>query len=146
MKQLIIVFFASILFNVQGQEMKTNFEEAVSEAKAHNEQILLVFTGSDWCVPCMKLEKNILSTEEFQKAIEGKYVLINADFPQKKKNKALQSEELQAQNKKLASQYNKKGYFPLVVVLDTDLQVKGKMTYEEVSPKEFANKIAAFVN
>ncbi len=142
MKNLIIIWaLFSIGFLLNAQEMSTDFQAAKNQAESESKNIILVFSGSDWCLPCMKLKKYILDTPEFQNEVEEKYVMINADFPQKKKNKSLQSEDLQLQNKRLAETYNPKGYFPFVVVLTPDLEVIGGLMYEEISPAEFAAKI-----
>ncbi len=144
MKFYFVILCLAMSYLLMSQEL--SFEEAQKEAQDQNKKVILVFSGSDWCIPCMKLKKYILDDPEFQKEITDTYVVGHADFPQKKKNKALQSESLQLQNKELAEKYNPNGYFPLVVVFDQDMQVKGKLTYEEVSPEEFAQKIAEFQN
>ena len=146
MKQLItIVLMVISLGFINAQEMATDFGAVSSEAQASHKPIVLVFSGSDWCIPCMKLKKFILDTPAFQESMKEDYLLVNADFPQKKKNKDIQSQALQLQNKTLAEKYNTNGYFPLVVVLDENQKVLGQLTYEDLSPEEYANKIKAFV-
>ncbi len=142
MKNLIFILTLTISFWATSQELPTDFPAVQQQAEAEQKNIVLVFSGSDWCIPCMKLKKNILDTEEFRQAIQDEYLMVHADFPQKKKNKALQSEALQEQNKKLAEQYNPNGYFPFVVVMTPNLEVKAKLFYEEVSPSQFAVMIA----
>jgi thioredoxin-related protein len=78
---------------------------------------LLVFTGSDWCLPCMRLEKNILSDSVFTNFITSTFIYIHADFPQKKK---LNEVEVM-RNEKLAESYNPDGKFPLIVVVKNGL-------------------------
>lgn len=147
MKYLIAIVLAMFSFGaVNAQEMSTDFSAISTEAQASHKTIVLVFSGSDWCIPCMKLKKFILDTPAFQDAMQDGFLLINADFPQKKKNKELQSEALQTQNKSLAEQYNPNGYFPFVVVLDENQKVLGQLTYEDVSPEDYANKIKALVH
>lgn len=41
------------------QNWKTDFSQAATEAIAQNKPIILVFSGSDWCAPCIKLDKTI---------------------------------------------------------------------------------------
>lgn len=55
------LLFVLLLVNslLIAQNWQTNFEEAKVLAQKENKNIVLVFSGSDWCAPCMKLEKNI---------------------------------------------------------------------------------------
>ena len=68
------------------QNWKNNFDEAKIEAEKQNKKILLVFSGSDWCAPCIKLDKNIWRSAEFIKFSDENYILYKADFPKKKAN------------------------------------------------------------
>ncbi|BAP32101.1 putative thioredoxin disulfide isomerase [Chryseobacterium sp. StRB126] len=98
---------------------QSRFENAKKEAAAKNELILLNFSGSDWCIPCIKLHKNIIETEDFKKLeAENIMVYINADFPRNKKNQL--SAEIKKENAALADQYNPKGLFPYTLLLDQD--------------------------
>ncbi len=129
-------------FNMLGQNWETNFDEAKQTATKNNENIVLVFQGSDWCGPCIKLNKEIWSSSEFKKLSKDHFVMLKADFPRKKANKL--SKEQTAQNAKLAELYNKQGYFPLVVVLNSNGKVLGKMGYEKISPKAYFKKLTSF--
>ncbi|WP_109300491.1 thioredoxin family protein [Aquimarina sp. AU474] len=136
MRKMIIVLL--FFFGVQelcAQEWLTDFEEAKQIAVKNNRPILLVFTGSDWCAPCIKLEKLILHTEEFEEFAKDNYVLLKADFPKRKKNQL--SQALQDQNNKLAETYNKRGGFPLAVVLDKTGKKLGAVGYKKVSPGSY---------
>ena len=124
------------------QNWVTNFNKAKQEASKTNDKIVLVFQGSDWCGPCMKLEKEIWSSPEFQKLAKDHFVMLKADFPRRKANKL--SDEQTAQNAKLAEMYNQEGFFPLVVVLNTNGKVLGKMGYEKLSPTDYFNKLMSF--
>tara|TARA_R110002050_G_scaffold24083_3_gene64306 strand:+ start:75673 stop:76113 length:441 start_codon:yes stop_codon:yes gene_type:complete len=124
------------------QDWTTNFEEAKQQASSKNQNIVLVFQGSDWCAPCMKLDKEIWSSQEFQKLAKDHFVMLQADFPKRKANKL--SESLTVQNSKLAEIYNKQGYFPLVVVLNAKGDVLGKTGYEKITPSAYFKKLVAF--
>lgn len=78
---------------------------------------LLIFTGSDWCLPCMRLERDILSDSLFIQYTHHNIKFIQVDFPQKKK---LDSIEI-ARNEKLAELYNPNGIFPYIVVVENGL-------------------------
>ena len=143
MKKYFILFFALLVASItsNAQDWQTDFAIAKQTAVKNNQQILLVFQGSDWCAPCMKLDKQIFKTDEFQSFIKNKFVMVKADFPRKKSNKL--SPEQEAQNKILAEKYNSQGFFPLVVVLDKNGKALGKLGYENISPKEYFTKILA---
>ncbi|TPN85369.1 thioredoxin family protein [Aquimarina algicola] len=132
---LILSFSFFGIYFLSAQEWLTDFEKAKQIATNKNHSILLVFSGSDWCAPCIKLEKQVLETSEFKKDAHENYVLVRADFPRKKKNQL--SQKLQAQNKKLAETYNRSGGFPLVVVIDQFGKKLGEVGYIKSSPKEY---------
>lgn len=137
-----ILFFLGAL-NVQSQVWNTDFEKAQTTAQLKNQNILLVFSGSDWCAPCIKLEKSIFNSETFKTESE-QWVLAKADFPKKKSN-AL-SENLRLQNEKLAEKYNIEGNFPLVVILDQKGKILGKIGYKNVTPAAYISELKSFTN
>ena len=75
----------------------TDMEKAKSLAKAQNKDILVLFTGSDWCQPCMLLKKNIFTKNEFKKFVSSKFILVELDFPS---DESLLSEEQKKHNDK----------------------------------------------
>ena len=142
MKKLILglLLFTSIF--IQAQNWQSNFEQAKEIATKEGKNIVLVFSGSDWCAPCMKLEKNIWNSEEFKAEAQQNWIIYKADFPKKKANQL--SEELTQQNKQLAEKYNKNGSFPLVVLLDSSGKVLGMTGFKNSSPQEYINLIHSF--
>ena len=138
---VVLLFFITALGN--SQTWVTNIEEAKTLAAKENKNILLVFSGSDWCAPCMKLEKVVWKSEEFKQEAENKWVLLRADFPKKKGNQL--SAELTASNKKLAEKYNKGGNFPLVVMLDKTGKVIGMTGFKNVTAEEYIKMINSLV-
>jgi thioredoxin-related protein len=142
MKKLILglLLFTSSFF--QAQNWQSNFEQAKELATKESKNIVLVFSGSDWCAPCMKLEKNIWNSEEFKAEAQQNWIIYKADFTKKKANQL--SEELTQQNKLLAEKYNKGGSFPLVILLDTSGKVLGITGFKNSSPQEYINLIHSF--
>ena len=133
---LLIVFILSLnTARLSAQEWRTDWDIAKVEAEQANKKLILVFSGSDWCIPCIKLEKEIWESPSFTQYAEQYYVLFRADFPKRKKNKL--PETIQKLNDRLASEYNSKGYFPLVVVLDAKGKVKGQLGYEKLTPEAY---------
>ena len=110
-----IIFLTLFSFNTTS-EWRTDFSKAITEANTNNKFILLNFSGSDWCGPCMKLKKEVLDSEDFMKYSDTKLILIRADFPRSKKNRL--SPELTKNNENLAEKYNIEGKFPFTVLID----------------------------
>lgn len=105
-----------------GIQAQSRLENAKKQASENKELILLNFSGSDWCIPCIKLHKNIIETDEFKKLeTENIIVYLNADFPRNKKNQL--SPELKKENALLADHYNQKGIFPYTLLLNSEGKV-----------------------
>lgn len=117
------------------QNWNNNIDDAKALAARENKNIILVFSGSDWCAPCIKLDRNIWQSDEFKKESAEKWVLLKADFPKKKQNALPEAQ--QKHNDQLAEKYNREGYFPLVVVIDKTGKVLGKTGFKNISPKEY---------
>jgi thioredoxin-related protein len=142
-QKIITGFFLALLpCGMYSQDWKTSLDEAKAIALKENKNIILVFSGSDWCAPCIKLDKNIWQSDPFIEEAKKSWVLVKADFP-KKKNKAL-TEELKAQNALLAEKYNKEGNFPLVVIMDKNGKVLGKTGFKNITPQEYINQLHSF--
>lgn len=91
-------------------------QKAFQEAKINHKHILLNFSGSDWCGPCIKLHKDVFQSASFNNIAETNLILINADFPRSKKNQL--TKEQQTINDQLAEKYNPKGNFPFTLLLN----------------------------
>ncbi len=141
MKKLFLFAFGLLWVTlINAQNWETNLETAKQKAAEENRNILLVFSGSDWCIPCMKLEKNIWESKAFINDSNQHFVLLRADFPKRKAN-AL-SKEQQKENDKLAEIYNKNGLFPMVAILDKTGKMIASTGYKDVSPKEYIAMLA----
>jgi thioredoxin-related protein len=101
-----------------------------------------VFSGSDWCAPCIKLENVVWKSDAFQEEVAKSWVVYKADFPKKKANQL--SPELSERNKKLAEKYNKNGIFPLVVLLDKTGKIIGMTGFKNVSAVDYIELIHSF--
>lgn len=138
---LVVISTATIIY-AQAQNWHTNIDQAKALAAKENMKIVLVFQGSDWCAPCIKLEREIWSTDEFNDYAKDHFVMLQADFPRKKSNQL--SAELQQHNNELAERYNQNGYFPFVLVLDKEGKVLGETGYKKMSPSEYIKLLESF--
>ncbi len=142
MKILISSLLVFISLTSYSQDWHTNFDEATLVAQKEDKNIVMVFSGSDWCAPCIKLEKNIWESEDFKNHAKDNWVLLKLDFPKRKANKL--SKEQQEHNDSLAEKYNKKGYFPLVLVLNKEGAVLGETGYKKITANDYVNELVAF--
>src|SRR3978361_777760 len=98
-----------------------NFNEAKTEAAKTHKFILINFSGSDWCGPCIRLRKEILESSTFTDYAAEHLLLVRADFPRQKKNQ-LSKEQIKL-NEDLADKYNPDGKFPYTLVVDENGKV-----------------------
>ncbi|WP_116789290.1 thioredoxin family protein [Flavobacterium psychrotrophum] len=135
-------FLALLLLFVIPTQWEPDFENAKKIAKEKHELILLNFSGSDWCGPCIMLRKDYIDSDTFQSMAKENLVLVNADFPRKKKNQ-LSAEQVK-RNETLAEKYNKEGQFPFTLLLDSDGKVVKAWTGKpEVSVEKWTEEIQA---
>jgi len=110
-----------------------SYENAHRESLRRGKPILAAFTGSDWCGPCIGLQKNVFDSPEFQTWSEQNVVLLELDFPKK----TIQDPKVKAQNDGLARKYNITGY-PTVLFLDADGKAMGKLGHSTDANKWIA--------
>ena len=101
-----------------------NYEQALKAAAESKRPILINFTGSDWCGWCVKLDKEVFSTEDFKKYAGEKLVLLKIDVP---RNRQL-SQELMKQNRELAQKFGIRG-FPTILLLNAKGEAIGRTGY-----------------
>ena len=132
---LIAILFLAAAGVASAGDWQTDYGKALETAKAQDKRVLLDFTGSDWCGPCMQLKQRVFSRSEFAGYAEKNLVLVEVDYPQRKK----QSAEVVKQNERLARQYGieEKGY-PTIVLLDPAGKVIREFTgYDGETPAQF---------
>ena len=142
MKNLLTILALTLMSSAMAQNWLTDFPKAKETAAKENKQIVMVFQGSDWCAPCIKLDREIWSTSTFIDYATANFVLVKVDFPKRKKN-AL-SEDQTLSNAQLAERYNTRGIFPFVVVLDSKGQVLGETGYKKMSPDNYIATLNVF--
>jgi len=99
-------------FSATPEGWSTDLEKALATAKKEKKSVLVEFTGSDWCPPCIAMRKNVFSKKEFVEKASKKFILVELDFPKGEKAVA-------EKNQPLAEKYKIEG-FPTVVLLDPE--------------------------
>lgn len=97
-----------------GEQWTEDFSTAQETAQSEGKDMILDFTGSDWCGWCIKLNEEVFSQESFQAYAPEHFVLVELDYPTPKVE---QSEELKAQNAELKEKYAIRGY-PTIFLAD----------------------------
>lgn len=115
-------------------EWIADFDEAAAVAKAEGKDLLVDFTGSDWCYWCIKLHDEVFSFEEFEKFAAERYVLVALDFPNDEAIKALVPNP--ERNRELATKYEVRGY-PTILLMTADGVVYGRTGYQEGGPTKY---------
>ena len=121
MKYFILLFMIPLFASAQADfnsvdvsKWLTNYDSAISKAKKQHKNVLVYFTGSDWCPPCKMLKTDLFDTNEFQE-LSSNYILLYIDVP---RNRDLISEKQMVHNKELLTKLNKKKVFPMFKVID----------------------------
>lgn len=117
-----------------GDDWYDDFDVAAEVAKKEGKDLLVDFTGSDWCIWCVRLDKEVFAHEEFLTAAKEQYVLVALDFPN--------TEEVQAQvpnperNAELKGKYGVKG-FPTVLLMNADGEAFAQAGYRPDGPEPY---------
>lgn len=131
MRYILLTLYFTSLFSFSQDQVKNtddlwmqDFEKAMRIAEVKDKSILMYFTGSDWCTPCIMLKEDFFSTKEFEQ-YKNSYVFLLIDIP---RNQDLLTDQQRRHNYNLLEKYNKDKSFPLVNILSP----KGKLL-DEVS-------------
>jgi len=109
----------------------TDLDEAKKVAAKEKKDILVDFTGSDWCGWCIKLKKEVFDLPAFEVATK-KFVLVELDFP----NKKPQSDEVKAKNRAAQQKYGITG-FPSILLMDAQGEVYARTGYQAGGPEKY---------
>ena len=102
-----------------GEGWTHDFAAAKKQAAEEKKDLLLDFTGSDWCGWCIKLNDEVFKHEAFKTGVKDKFVLVELDYPREEKNKKKLGEATIKQNEELQEKYAIQG-FPTILLCDAD--------------------------
>ncbi len=122
-----------------GEGWMTDWEAAKKKAAEEKKDLLVDFTGSDWCGWCIKLDKEVFSEAKFKDEASKQFVFVSLDFPQKKE---LPKEEKE-QNEKLQKEFGVQG-FPTIFLTDASGKPFGKTGYQPGGPEKYLEHLAVF--
>jgi thiol:disulfide interchange protein len=85
-KQLITTAIALVTLSATataGQGWMTDIDAALAKGKTEKKAVMVEFTGSDWCPPCIMMHKKVFSKKAFTAKASKKYILVVIDIPNK---------------------------------------------------------------
>ena len=115
-----------------------DFAAAKAQAKAEKKDLLVDFTGSDWCGWCIKLDSEVFSKPSFQAEAPKHFVLVKLDYP---RDESILTEEILKQNAELQSTYSIQG-FPTILLMTHEGLVYGQTGYEKGGPEPYTKMLA----
>jgi len=115
--------------------------EVVALATERELPILINFTGSDWCPPCIRLEEEVFSQPEFLAFARENLVLFKVDRPRSIE----QSEELQEQNSLLRIWFEIQ-FFPTILLVDADLNEIARTGYKSGGAAAYVEHLQQLIN
>ena len=110
-----------------------DFEKAQQTAATEGKDLLMDFTGSDWCSWCIKLHKEVFDLDAFKTAAPKSFVLVELDYPN---DKSKLSKEIQEQNAKLQQQFSIQG-FPAILLADASGRPYAQTGYQQGGAEEY---------
>ncbi len=125
MKKIVfILLIIGFSFTISAQEITwhTDMAKASELSIKEKKPLLLFFTGSDWCGWCIRLQKEVLKTPEFEKWAKENVILVELDFPRR----TPQEEAIKAQNYQMQSIFQVRGY-PTIWFAKPEKTAEGKM-------------------
>jgi len=139
---LILITLSSLLSSAHAAVSWVNdFEAAKKKAAIEKKDMLLFFSGSDWCHWCQKLDKEVFSQEKFAREAEKDFILVNLDFPRKKELE----KSIKEQNQQLQKTYGIRG-FPTVILTDATGIPYAKTGYQQGGVDVYLAQLRNFHN
>lgn len=120
-----------------GEGWISDFAAAKKEAADSKKDLLIDFTGSDWCGWCIKLNKEVFSHEPFKVGVKDKFVLVELDYP---RDKSKLTEETIKQNEELGKKYEIAGY-PTILLCDASGKPYAATGYQEGGPEKYVTHL-----
>lgn len=118
-----------------------DWDAALKKAAAEKKTVFALFTGSDWCIWCKRLEGEVLSQKAFSDEVGKTFVPVFLDFPN---DKSLVKAATLKRNRELAEKYSIRGY-PTVLLLDAKGEVLAQTGYQQGGPEKYLAHVKGLV-
>lgn len=138
---ILSVAFMPVAYGVESDQSiwMTDYDAALKAAAEQDKSILVNFTGSDWCLPCIVLHETVFDTETFKSLAPDQFVLLMLDIPRNAPHLA----GVKGRNEELAAQFGIDKY-PTILLLDAEGRVYGETGYREGGPDEYLAHLGQF--
>ena len=116
-----------------------DYDAAAAAAKEQGKDLLVDFTGSDWCGWCIKLHDEVFQHDVWMEAAQKDYILVALDFPRAEEIKAKVPNP--ERNEELQGKYGVRG-FPTILMMTADGEVYGRTGYQAGGPEKYLEHMA----
>lgn len=136
---IVFIFAGAAAFAVLPTGFIDNMERAKVIASEKKQPILAVFSGSDWCYWCKRLDDEVLSQSYFLENATNNMVLLYVDTP---RDKSKLSNHARSANPVLLQKYGIRG-FPTLLLLDKEGEVLFSVDHgiDRVSCKDWTDSL-----
>jgi thioredoxin-related protein len=111
-----------------------DFDAAAAAAKEAKKDLLVDFTGSDWCGWCIKLHKEVFDHQAFTSEAGKQFVFVALDFPNSEELKAKVPNP--ARNQELMQKYGVQG-FPTILLMTPEGEAYARTGYRPGGPEKY---------
>jgi len=114
--QWLLPLWLSLCLGPVPTDLPPTLAATLTQATQQDQRVLLYFSGSDWCLPCIRFKRGVLADSAFQAQTADQLLTYVVDFPRRDTASA----ERVAYKARLAEKYNPEGSFPHLVLLDAE--------------------------
>jgi len=114
-----------------------SYEAAVAQSRSSSKPILILFTGTNWCPACMKLERHVLTAAPFAQSLANRLIFLKAEFP----SYTAESMESSPFNS-LLNRY-RVDTFPTMVVVNAEGAVLFNVNYQNGGVETYVQEITS---
>ncbi|MEZ6194625.1 MAG: thioredoxin family protein [Planctomycetota bacterium] len=115
-----------------------DYDQAVTVAKEQKKDLLVDFTGSDWCGWCIRLDKEVFEHDTFLEPVTKNYVLVKLDFPRGEEVKAKVPNP--KRNDELQEKWAIQG-FPTILLVSAEGEVYARTGYQRGGPEAYVKHL-----
>jgi thioredoxin-related protein len=132
MKHTFAFVLSLLFFTLKTQAQKsvqwqTNYDTIMAQAVKENKPVLLFFHGSDWCPPCIKMQKEVFKTSAFADSTQHRVLFLDVDFPLKTRLPEVQQKHNFDVKKRMGLPETFYDGYPQVIIVDP----AGKLLYKK---------------
>lgn len=120
-----------------GEGWSSDYEASKKLAAETKKDLLIDFTGSDWCGWCIKLNDEVFKHEPFKAGVKDSFVLVELDYPN---DKSKLSEATIKQNEELGKKYSVQGY-PTILLCDSEGKPYASTGYQPGGPEKYVEHL-----